>query len=111
MPRRAADECEQWAQILALPNPSDRKRFFQILVITSWAVLGVTGWVLCLPASQPASRPVSWPGYLHTLPVHTWAPSRRPHACMLMAAYACACLWLPVLQAGAVHVLQRLPRL
>lgn len=42
LPRRDADQCENWAALLLLPNPKTMKSFFQALVITTWVVLGIT---------------------------------------------------------------------
>ncbi|KAI3429289.1 hypothetical protein D9Q98_005385 [Chlorella vulgaris] len=59
-----ADDCTDWAQILALPTPNSRKGFFQTLVVTSWTVLGITALVLfvCFNAFPDYNDVDSWEG-------------------------------------------------
>ena len=39
---RASEQCHEWVDILLLPNGNSRKRFFVVLVASSWAILVVT---------------------------------------------------------------------
>ncbi|KAI3429288.1 hypothetical protein D9Q98_005384 [Chlorella vulgaris] len=64
-----AQECGEWAQILSLPLPKNKRRFFEILVITSWTVLGITALVLfvCFNAFPDYNDVHSWEGTVRNI--------------------------------------------
>ncbi|KAI7835463.1 hypothetical protein COHA_010638 [Chlorella ohadii] len=66
---QAADACTEWASILLLPNPKDRRHFFEVVVISSWSVLAATALVfyLCFNAFPSYDDVDSWEGTVKSL--------------------------------------------
>ncbi|KDD74155.1 hypothetical protein H632_c1525p1, partial [Helicosporidium sp. ATCC 50920] len=62
------DDCQQWDVLLRLPDPSNRKTFFEGLVWGSWAVLGVTALaVLVMFNSFPDEDDAGWEGSIKSV--------------------------------------------